>query len=203
LRACSGPQGLKAQAVFLVRLINSPITRLGSLNVRNFVVGLLLLSTAPAWAQEGQAEYALRVQREQCAAQVKSHQISTATDFVTCTNVAMRQYAVTVQFPWMDLQDVNEAQHLANAQNFDLRRITPDEWSATDKKIDADFTTSVNQRVAAETQIRTAQSAERQRRANAYLWLSQRLLNPPQPPPTTTTETTCMPFGTGFSCTTR
>ena len=33
LRACSGPQGLKAQAVFLVRLINSPITRLGSLDV--------------------------------------------------------------------------------------------------------------------------------------------------------------------------
>ena len=180
------------------------------------IFGGVALAVSPTFAAFGDAAY--QSDEAQCADIVHHRGFKTEAQAVGCDNAALHAFLIRVNFPWMDLQEINEQRKLATAQRFDARQITAQEALIELNQADADFTTALNQRVAAYEQEQAAQqqnsAAAEQRRENLLFALSLlggRVGQPAQQPQPTyeppaqsdlPQQTHCQWFGQQWQCTT-
>lgn len=159
-RAYVQGESLKARAALLREVFKLPDHQ-GEIGMRISLAAVVALALTSAANADPASD--LQAWRSICAQQVRQGIIKTAFAMEDCDNRGMRRYLAAVNFPWMDLQDTNEAEHIANGDNFDNQKITLQELIAADNRVDSEFTTAVNQRVAIAQQQSLAQD-EGQRR---------------------------------------
>jgi hypothetical protein len=179
---------LKAYAVFLVRLLNSPITTEEGLAVKAALITASVLMCAPvmAVAQDGATAPVVSTQQSSCAERQSAGEIKNRVDLMTCLNDALTVEAKAKSYPFMAGIYRFEGAALQAAADADAGRISQDEYVAkvkvaelslqSDAAAADEATTKAKQKQADDDayaaarqkayQAQQAQAAEHQRRAS-------------------------------------